>query len=213
MKHLINNYLEFLSPLIVLLSLIVFYNRWKHLKEMRIFFYYFLSYTIIIGRATRLAITTTPNIGWYTLHKFICLLLLPAFFYNIIHTPALKLQLLWLAVFSIITYIFLFFFWNDYFTFFSPGFALGTIVIVSYCNIYLVHFFFTDTRSPKLPIVFWIVCSLLFYHIAPVLIHSSFKYLTKLQIQHRQSRQFLKASTLWGIQNITLFICCLLISF
>lgn len=211
MKHFLNNYLEFLSPFIVLFSLLLCYRNWYHLKEIRILFIYFFIFTIIIGRTTWLARFTIINTDWYSLYEFFSIILLPSFFYSIITSSKLRRQILWVSIFIVPLYILLFFIWNDHIIFFSPGFALGGILIVYCANIYLIDFFFHNNEKNITP-VFWIVCALMLYHVSSVLIHGSHKYLSKLIIAKQQSHQLLKLSTLWGIQNVMLFFSCTLIA-
>jgi hypothetical protein len=210
-KELVNNLLESLSLLIVVLIFIFKYRDWALMRGMKILFMYFLLAFINTAFATGLAFLNKQNVFWYNLNGFCSLASLTWFFYNLSNDFYQKKIILWGGLIGLFLFLYILFYWDNNITFFSPGYAIGSLLIILFSLLYLKEEL-TRKNSLHNDRTIWIICALLTYYLCSFLIHVSYKYLTNNFLAGKLSHTFFTPGNLWGIHNVILFLSCIAVS-
>ena len=208
------NYLEALSPLVVVLAFVpCLWRGWPLPPFMRTLFAYFVCCAIIQGVAAYIASLGKNNIVWYTLNGFITLILLSRFFYQILQRPLYKRLVVYGVLSGVGLYMVFLFLYHDGISFFSPGYSIGSLLIIIYCLLFLIEAFNVDHPLIKHGgMVIWIVSGLLNYFLGAYAIHITYRVVTRHVVEKGANHPVLTPSLLWGIHNSIYFISCVFIA-
>ncbi|HYC27368.1 MAG TPA: hypothetical protein VEB42_01115 [Chitinophagaceae bacterium] len=212
LRELINNFLESISPFIVLLVLLAFRKHWKSMEFMKVLFFYYLCSSFILGIATYLAyVNVSSNIFWYNLQGFCSLLILSLFYYRILKTNRNKKLVLFLSIAGAMGYVIILFFFDDSITFNSAGYSIGSFLIILYSLLFLREVFSFANKDPvHTEVTIWIVGALLTYFLSSFLIQVSYKYVTEFLTSAFKEK--IKDSWLWGINNVLYFLANMIVA-
>ena len=211
MKEFVNNFLESISLLTVLVAFAIRYKSWFGLKGMKLLFVFFLLAFFNTGVAAYLAYIDTVNTLWYNLHGFCRLAVLSLFFFKILKGRYQKAFALWGGMLGLIIFLAILFYWDDNIAFFSPGYAIGSLLIITFCLLYLQEEL-TGKMSVYSEPRMWIVCALLAYNLGSFLILVSYKFLTHNYMSGKMKDTFFTPGNLWGVHNVILFLSCIAIA-
>jgi len=209
-REIVNNLLESLSFLIVVLVFLFKYKDWAFIREMKILFIYFVLALINTGFATWLAFLNKPNAFWYNANGFCSLACLAFFFYCLSIDLYHKKIIFWGGIIGLSLFLYILY-WDNNIAFFSPGYAIGSLLIIFFCLLYLKEEL-TKKMNFNNDRTIWIVCSLLSYYLCSFLIHVSYKYLTNNFLSGSLTHTFFIPGNIWGIHNVILFLSCIGVS-
>lgn len=206
LRELINNFLESISPLLVLLFFLALRKQWKSIGFMRMLFLYYLCSSIVLGIATYLAyLNVYSNILWYNLHGFCSLLTLSLFYYKVLQAERNRKLVLYSSVAGLLSYIVILAAFDDRITFNSAGYSIGSFLIILYSLLFLREVFsFTNKDPLHVNVTVWIVGALLTYFLSSFLIQVSYKQITRFLMSAFTEKA--KDSWLWGINNVLYFL-------
>ena len=212
LKELINNFLEFIAPSIVLLVLLILRKRWKGTGFMKILFFYYLCSSINLGIATYLAFINAPsNIFWYNVHGFLSALMLSLFFRQILQSACSKKLVLALSALGLAAYIIILLFFDDRITFNSTGYSIISLLIVLYSFLFLREMFrLLNTDPIHTEVTVWIVSAFLTYYLSSFLIQLSYKNLTRFLATAFSQKE--RDSWVWAIHNVLYLLANIIIA-
>lgn len=208
---MIYNFLEFISPLMVVLAFLVLQRGRKLQRHWWILFLYFILSTINLGFATYLAIYNIPNLIWYNLNGFCSLLLLSMFFHSLVRGKRYKQVIGLLSAGGLVTYAVLLFGWHDNTAFFSSGYAVSSLLIIVYCLLFLNEVFTEqEVLTNHTDETIGVVSGLFTYFLCAYVIQVGYRYFTWLYT-NKKVNPFFDNGTLWGIHNVIYFLACFII--
>lgn len=211
LKELINNFLEFFSPLAVLLTFLILRKHWKSTGFMRILFVYYLCSSINLGVATYLAYVNAPsNIFWYNLHGFLSAVTLSLFYHQILKSAFSRILVAIMATAGIVAYVIILTFFDDRITFNSTGYSIISFLIILYSFLFLREVFSFSNNDPlHAEVTVWIVSALLTYYLSSFLIQLSYKNVTRFLATTFSQKAH--DSWVWGIHNVLYFLANMII--
>lgn len=213
LRELINNFLEAIAPLLVVIAFLCTRKRWGRTRHLQLLFLHFLLTLTNVSIATWLAFMDKSNITWYNINGFMSLAALSAFFYHIIQSRKLKAVIACLASAGLLTYLVLLFVWDDYITFFSSGYSIGSLLVITYCFLFLKEVFtIHHSLSLETGSIVWIVSGLLTYFLGSYLIQITYR-LNTLRFLKASKTDFLTPGQLWGVHNVIYCLACGFIAF
>lgn len=188
-------------------------RRWSLPPFMRTLLAYFVCCALIQSIAAYIAALGSNNIIWYTLNGFVSLILLSLFFYQILQRPLYKRLVLYGGALGVVLYIIFLFLYHDGISFFSPGYSIGSLLIIIYCLLFFIEAFNVDHPLIRHGgMVIWIVSGLLNYFLGAYAIHITYRLVSRHVEENGSHHPVLTPSTLWGIHNSIYFISCVFIA-
>lgn len=174
-------------------------------------FVYFLLASINLGPATYLAIFDIPNVMWYNVNGFCSLLSLSLFFYQLIQRRSYRRLIKRLSIAGLALYVVLLIFWDDQTTFFSSGYSVSSLLIITYCLLFLKEYFLNTSVVLQYPdTMVWVVSGLFSYYLCSYVIQVTYKIFTRY-FTNSNAAFYFDTGTLWGIHNVIYFLACVFI--
>lgn len=211
MRLLVYNFLEFISPLLVVITFATNFKRRAETQHLRFLFVHFLSSSLLLGVAVYLAIYSIPNMVWYNAHGFFSLLFLSLFFHRIVQRKKYQKIIRALCPAGLLAYVLLLLFWDDKTLFFSAGYSISSLLIIVYSFLFLNEVFRDNCDVPShTDNTVWVVSGLLTYYLSVYVIQITYKSFTRYFTSNGGSLS-IDNGTLWGIHNVIYFLTCVFI--